>query len=139
MTTFIQGEMQRRIKDGFSFLLPAADAVQLLGEKLDLTHITVVPQAHCRPHLILNLSARPDVGTPSVNNTTDREAALESLQFGPPPPPCILQAVREADPDQGPVGVSKLDVTDAYHCSTVTPSHGSAFAYIVPLAPGDEG
>ena len=33
--------------------------------------------------------------------------------------PCILQAVWEADPAQGPFQVSKLDVTNAYHRGNV--------------------
>ena len=39
---FIQGNMQRRVNDGFSILLPAADAVQIFGEKLKLYHILAV-------------------------------------------------------------------------------------------------
>ena len=80
-----------------------------------------MPQAHRRPHLILNLLAQMDSDTPSVNETTDREAAPESLQFSWAFP-CILQVVWEADPFQGPVRVSKLDVTDAYHRGTVKPA-----------------
>ena len=57
MTSFIRGEMQRRIKDGFSILLPAADAIRLFGEILELSHLLAVPRAHFRPRLILNLSA----------------------------------------------------------------------------------
>ena len=74
--------MHSRIKDDFIIILPAADVVQLFGEKLKLSCIVEVPQSHCRLHLILKLSANPDVGIPSVNNTTNREAAPESLQFG---------------------------------------------------------
>ena len=48
----------------------------------------------------------------SVNNTTDREVAPESMQFGRAFP-FILQAIWEADLDEGPVRVSKLYVTDA--------------------------
>ena len=74
--------MQRRIKDGFSILLPAADVIRLFGERLKLSCIAAVPQAHCRPHLIINLLVQPDSDMPSVNETIYREAALESLQFG---------------------------------------------------------
>ena len=81
-TAFIRGEMQRRIKDDFSILLPTADAIRLFGENLKLSRITAVPQAHHRPRLILYLLAQSDSETPSVNETTDREAAPESLQFG---------------------------------------------------------
>ena len=118
--------------------LPAADAMRLFGEKLKLSRIAAVPQAHRRPRLILNLLAQPDSNTLSVNETTDREAAPESLQFGRAFPR-ILQAVWEAVPIQGPVRVSKLDVTDAYHRGTVKPAQVGAFAYVIPSAPGDEG
>ena len=138
MTTFIRGEMQRRVNNGFSILLPAADAIRLFGEKLKLSRILAVPQEHRRPRLILNLLAQPDSDTPSFNETTDREAAPESLQFGRAFPR-ILQAVWEADPVQGPVRVSKLDVTDAYHCITVNTFYVGAFEYIIPSVPGDEG
>ena len=137
MTTFIRGEMQRRIKDGFSILLPAADVIQLFGARLELSRIAAVPQAHCSPRLILNLSAQPDSDTPSFNKTTNREAALESLQFSWSFPR-ILYAVWEADPVQVPVRVSKLDITDAYHRSTIKPLHVGVFVYVIPLAPGDE-
>ena len=35
--------------------------------------------------------------------------------------------------------MSKLDVTDAYHRGTVKPAQVGAFAYVISLAPGDEG
>ena len=81
MTTFVQGKMQKRSKDGFSILLPVAGVVQMFGNKLKLFCIMVVPQVNHHPRLILNLSEKLDVSTPSVNGTTNREAALESLQF----------------------------------------------------------
>ena len=43
------------------------------------------------------------------------------------------------DPVQGPVWVSKLDITDAYHRGTVKSSQVGAFAYVIPLSPGDKG
>ena len=138
MTTFIRGDIQRRIKDGFIILFLAADTVWLFGEKLNLSHIAVVPQAHRRPRLILSMSEKTDVGKASVNKTTDRETIPESLRFGRDFPR-ILQAVWEADPAQGLVLVSNLDVTDAYHRGTVRPSQVGSFVYVVPLAPGDKG
>ena len=41
-----------------------------------------MPKTHCRQRLILNLSAQLDSDTLSVNETTGREAAPESLKFG---------------------------------------------------------
>ena len=96
-----------------------------------------MPQAHLCLRLILNLSAQPDSNTLSVNETTNREAVPESLQFGRASPH-ILQVVWEADLVQGPVRVSKLDVTDAYHRGTVKPAQVSVFAYVIPLAQGDK-
>ena len=79
MTAFIWGEIQQRIKDGFIILLPAAYTIRLFGDNLKLSRIAAVPQTHCLLHLVLNLLAQSDSGTPSVNETTNREAAPESL------------------------------------------------------------
>ena len=65
----------------------AEEAVWLFGEKMKLSRIAAVTQAHCRRHLILNLFTKPDVCMPSVNNITAREALPESLQFGRAVPP----------------------------------------------------
>ena len=92
MTTFIQGEIQISIKDGFRILLPAADTVRIFGNKLNLSYIAEVPQSDRRPRLILNLSGKLDVGMPSSNDTSNKEVAPELLQFGRSFP-CILQAV----------------------------------------------
>ena len=53
--------------------------------------------------------------------------------------PRILQAFWEADLVQGPVRVSNMDITDAYHRVTVKPSKVGEFVYITPSAPGYEG
>ena len=55
MTTFIRGEMQRRIKDGFSILPLSADAILQFWERLKLSCIVAVTQANLCPRLILNL------------------------------------------------------------------------------------
>ena len=52
--------------------------------------------------------------------------------------PRILQAIWEADPGEGLVQVSKLDVTDAYHCGTLNPSQVGAFSYVIPSVPEDD-
>ena len=48
MVGFIQGEVQQSVHDGFSILLPVDDVVRIFGERLDLSCISAVPQAHCR-------------------------------------------------------------------------------------------
>ena len=50
-----------------------------------------------------------------------------------------MQAVWETEPVQGPVQVSKVDVTNVYRRGTVKPPQVGVFAYVIPLAPGDEG
>ena len=117
--------------------MPAADAVGLFGDNLKLSWIAAVPQEYRQPRLILNLSAKSDEVMSSVNETTVRESAPESIKFGRIFPR-ILQAIWEADPVQGPVRVSKLDVTDGYERGTLRPSQVGAFAYIVPAASKDD-
>ena len=131
---FIHGAMHWMLQGGFSVLLPAAYVVWMFREKLKLSRIMGVPQVQRQPCLILlNLSVKPDEGTPSGNDTTDREVAPNSIQFGRAFS-CILQAMWEVDPAEGPVRVSKVDVMDAYYCGTLRTSQVSAFAYVVPSA-----
>ena len=121
MVHFIWGDMQRQVQDGFSILLSTEDDVRLFREKLKFSCIAAVPQAHCRPCLILNLSDQPNKETLIVNITMDRDINPESMQFGRDFLR-IIQAIWEADPEKGPVRVSKLDVTDAYHRVNLQPS-----------------
>ena len=111
--------------------------MKLFGEKLKLYHIAAVPQAERWTRLILNLSAPLDKETHSVNGATDRKISQESMQFGRALPR-ILQAIWEVDPEEGPVRVSRLDVTDAYHRGTLKLSQVGAFTYVVPLIPDDD-
>ena len=120
MILFIQGELHQRVRDRFSILLPAADAVRVFGENLKSYQIEVVPQEHRRPQIIMKLFPQPDKGMASVNETTVRESAPEYMQFGRAFPR-ILQEIWEADQVQGPVRLSKLDVTYAYHRGTLWP------------------
>ena len=82
------GDMQRRIKDRFRILLPVADTVQMFGEKMKLSHIATVPQAHRHPGLILNLSRKSEVGHPeSTTPPTDRRLRSLCSLLGPSPAP----------------------------------------------------
>ena len=130
---FLHREMWKRVRHGFRNLLPAAGAVRFFRYKLKLSHISVFPQEHCRPPPKLNMSEQPDEDTPSFNNTIDMEVATESMQFGCTFP-CALQEILETDSDKGPVRVSKLGLTDAYHRGTRRPSQVGAFTYVIPSA-----
>ena len=48
--------------------------------------------------------------------------------------PRIFQVICEANPAKGPVWVSKLNVTDSYHCGTLQTSQVETFVYVVPSA-----
>ena len=87
--------------------------------------------------LILNLSKKTDEVMPSVNNTSDSEVDLESMQFGCASPH-IIQEIWDADPSKGPVRVPKIDITDAYHWETLRPAHVSAFSYVIPSVDDDD-
>ena len=73
--------MHRRVQDRFIILFPAEDALWVFGEKLKLSCIAALPQAHLRPRLILNLLAQPNKVTPSVNDITYSGISPESIQF----------------------------------------------------------
>ena len=94
---FIRGEICQHVQDGFRIFLLVAYTIRLFGDKLKLFCIAAVPQEHHRPCLILNLSEKSDEGTPSVNNTMDREVALVSIQFERTFT-YILQSIWEAEP-----------------------------------------
>ena len=102
--------MQRRVQDGFSILLPAEDALRVFREKIKISCIAAVPQTHRLLQLIINLLAQPDRVKPSVNNNMYREIAPESMQFGQAFLR-ILQGIWDSDLGEGPVQVSKLNVT----------------------------
>ena len=71
MTEFICRDIRKRVRDEFIILLLAVDAVWVVGKKINLSHITVVPQGHHMPYLVINLLENPNEGAPSVNDTTD--------------------------------------------------------------------
>ena len=114
--------------------------MQVFGDKLKLSHITAVPQAHLRPRLIINLSDQPDKETPSVNDTMNREISPESIQFGISFP-CIIQAIWEEDPEEGTsqsVKTQRDRRIPPCQCSTLQLSQVGEFAYVVPAVPEDD-
>ena len=102
MTAVIIGDLQQRLQYGLSILLPVAEVVRLFGGKLKLSRIAAVSQEHRKLRLILNLTAQPDKGKPSVNETTAREIVQETVQFVRAIQR-TLQVICEADQVQGPV------------------------------------
>ena len=77
MVGSIKGEIQLRVKDGFSILVLVTYTERIFGDTVNIYRIALVTQAQQRPHLILNLLAKPDKRMPSVNKIIDREITLE--------------------------------------------------------------
>ena len=82
---------------------------------------------------MLNILAQPDEGTPSFNDTTDREVAQFGSTF-----PRILRTIWKVDPSKGPVRASNMDVTDAYHHGTLRPYQVGVFTCVILLAADDD-
>ena len=74
--------------------------------------------------------------TPAVNVSTDRTAATQSMQYGPCLPR-LLQQIWEANPQDGPVHLSKWDISDTFHRCFLHPAKICAFSYIFSLLPCD--
>ena len=119
------------MQDSFSILFPPAYAVLASSDKINMFSVTVAPQEHIWPRLIINLYVNNDKVTHIVNGKIDREITLESIQFRRALP-CILQAICEADPAQGTVKISKMDMMDAYKKSTLQQSYIGAYEYKIP-------
>ena len=107
MAGFIRGDMNQMVKYGLDILLPAAEMVQTFREKINLYHITELPQENLQPRLILNLPAKPDKGMPSVNKTTNRVVTPGLIHFGKALPH-ILQEIWGAYFARAPSGFQKL-------------------------------
>ena len=101
---FLRDEMADMVKAGHWIVLPASRVLHL--PRLRLSPIGVIPQRDRRPRTIIDYSFH------GVNQDTVR-LAPPSMQFGRALHR-VLQQVRQADPRQGPVYLSKIDMADAY-------------------------
>ena len=60
------------------------------------------------------------------------------MQFSPCLP-CILQQIWEADPQDGPVYLSKWDISNTFHYCVLRPANTGAFSYVVLPLPSNTG
>ena len=136
MVGFIRGEMQRRVQDGFSILLPAEDALQVFVEKLKISCITAVTQAYIQQWLILNLSAQTNRVMPSVKNTTEGDLpGVNAVWSGiPAHPPGNMGGISSGGLSPG---FKNWRDGCVHHYSTHCPSEVGAFTYVIPSAPYD--
>ena len=91
-------------------------------------------QANRKHCLICNSLAAPDDFTPAINASTNKSTASDAMQFGACLPR-FLQKILEADPLDGPVWFSKLEISDAFHQCLLRPGDIGAFTYVLPPLP----
>jgi hypothetical protein len=100
-------------------------------ENLRLSPLGVVPQRDRRPRTICNYTLF------SVNLDTIPLASSESMQFGKALW-WILQQVSTADPQLGPVHLSKIDIADGFCRIWINPNDAPKLGVVFPGAPGDK-
>ena len=138
---FCRADLAERVYRGFRLLLTAETAVSLFGRSLHISRLASDPQTNRKDRLICDSIDPPPDGSlllpplsqdnPSVNVSTESTVVPPSMQFGP----CLtrlLQQIWEADPQDGPVYLSKWYISDAFHCCVLRPADVGVFSYVVP-------
>ena len=135
-TPFCRQELLERSRRGFSIILSVPDAIRFFGRQLRISRLACLDQTNRKPRLICNSSEAPDATTKPVNETTDTSTNPMAMQFGSCLPR-LLQKIWEADPLEGPVFLSKWDISDAFHRCPIRAEDVGAFSYVVPPIPSD--
>ena len=108
--------------------------ILVFGDRIRISRLASVYQANRNPRLICNSSAAPDDITPAVNASAEKSTAPDAIQFGACLPR-FLQKICEADSSDGPVWLSKWDISDAFHRCLLLPGDIGSFTYVVPPLP----
>ena len=135
-TAFCRRELLECSQRGFSIILSVCNALHFFGRKIGISRLACLDYQNRKPRLICNSSKAPDTIIQSVNDSTDKSINPQAMQFGSCLPR-LLQNIWEADPDKGPVLISKWDISDAFHRCHIYPEDVGAFTYVVPLIPLD--
>ena len=133
-TSFCRQEILERSQRGFSVILSVQDTLRFFGRQLRISRLACLDQTNRKLRLICNSSEAPDATTKSVNDTTDTFTNPLAIQFGS----CLtrlLQQIWEANPSEGPVFLSKWDISDAFHHCHIRPEDVGTFSYVVPPIP----
>ena len=113
-TAFYWTEILERSLRGFSTALTEEDAIHLFGNFLHISRFDSMEQQTHKLRLIYNSSETPNAVTLKVNASSDKSSIPKAMHFGP----CLaqlLQRVWEADNKEGPVWLSRWDISDAFH------------------------
>ena len=130
-TDFFRQELLEQAQRGFIIIILVDVALLVFDDRIHISCFASMDQANRKPRLICNSSAAPDDVTPTVNVSTNKSTAPNSMQFGAYLPR-FLQNIWEADPSDGLMWISKWDISDAFHRCLLCPADIGAFTYGVP-------
>jgi len=125
---FVRDEMANFCEKGFWTVLPYDLVKDRPGFRL--SPLGVIPQRDRRPRLIVDLSFW------GVNDATARLAPSEAMQFGRTLER-LLYRIRHADPQYGPVYMSKIDISDGFYRVRLAPDDALSLAVVLPQVPGE--
>ena len=126
---FLREEMSEFIDNRFWAVLPYRAVAHL--PNLQLSPAAVKEERERKPRLLCDHSWYP------VNDTTLPHAPPEAMQFGGALQR-ILELVRHADPQYGPVHLSKHDIKDGYYRLFLKPEDCLRLAIILPTYDDEE-
>ena len=111
--------------------------VRDFGRPLKISYTEAPPQENLRPRFILNLLKKTDELTTCADEKNDRNYMPSYFKFCCYFS-CILLKLWELEHVQGPVHLSKLDITNMHHQGTLRLSQVGDFYYISPLGTADK-
>ena len=106
----------------------------VFGNRIRISRLVSVDQENRNLRLICNYYAAPDYITPAVSASTNKSTAPNTMKFGACLP-WFLHNIWKADPSNGPVWISKWDISYAFHRYLLRPADIGAFTYVVPPPP----
>lgn len=120
---FVWQEMADFQRKSYWIVLPFEQIRHLPG--LRLSPLGAVPQRNRQPRLINDLTFS------GINSETRRDAPHESMQFGKALER-ILGLIANANPNFGPVWLSKIDLSDGFYRIPIDASQALSLACMVP-------
>ena len=127
--TFVREEFTDFLNKKFWTILPYRLVRHL--QNLRLSPLGVVPQRDRRPRLIVDLSFF------GINQESIPIAPSDSMQFGRALHR-ILQRILQANPQHGPVYISKIDIADGFYRIQLAPYAVPHLAVLLPQHPDEE-
>ena len=125
---FLENDMANMIRNGYWIVLPYHQVQHL--PNLLISPMGAVPQREHHPRIIVDYSFS------IVNQEADRGAPSEAMQFGRALNR-VLHRIATADLAEGPVYLSKLDLSDCFYRVPLRDSDIPMLGVAFPVAPGE--